>query len=83
MLSPILASRRRDRRARAAGTGRWISHFRNRVGIRAYKKAGFQECGRRRECRMMGGKLWDEIYMECLSTGFESPLLGPTFMHEP
>jgi RimJ/RimL family protein N-acetyltransferase len=55
----------------------------NPAGIRAYEKAGFRECGRRRECRMMGGKLWDEIYMECLSTGFESPVLGQTFRHQP
>ena len=46
--------------------------MRNRVGIRAYEKAGFNELGRRRQCRWMGGKLWDEIYMDCLSTEFES-----------
>ena len=55
----------------------------NPAGIRAYEKAGYRECGRRRECRMMGGKLWDEIYMECLSTDFQSPVLGQTFSHEP
>src|SRR5215210_2507763 len=48
----------------------------NPAGIRAYKKAGFKEIGRRRECRLMGGKLWDEIYMDCLSCEFESPVLG-------
>ena len=47
----------------------------NLAGIRAYKRAGFQEIGRRRKCRMMGGKMWDEIYMDCLSTEFESPVL--------
>jgi predicted GNAT family acetyltransferase len=31
----------------------------NPAGIRAYQKAGFKEIGRRRECRMMGSKLWD------------------------
>jgi len=55
----------------------------NPAGIRAYIKAGFREFGRRRECRMMGGKLWDEVYMECLSTGFESPILGRIFSHDP
>jgi diamine N-acetyltransferase len=49
--------------------------MRNPAGIRAYQKAGFKEIGRRRECRMMGGKLWDEIHMDCLSSEFESPVL--------
>ena len=43
--------------------------------IRAYQKAGFKEIGRRRECRMMGGKLWDEVHMDCISSEFESPVL--------
>jgi diamine N-acetyltransferase len=47
----------------------------NPAGIRAYQKAGFKEIGRRRECRMMGGKLWDEVYMDCLRSEFESPVL--------
>jgi RimJ/RimL family protein N-acetyltransferase len=47
----------------------------NPAGIRAYQKAGFKEIGRRRECRMMGGKLWDEVHMDCLSSEFESPVL--------
>jgi diamine N-acetyltransferase len=46
----------------------------NASGIRTYQKAGFKEIGRRRECRMMGGKLWDEVYMDCLSSEFERPL---------
>lgn len=51
----------------------------NPAGLRAYTKAGFKEFGRRRECRAMGGRLWDEIHMQCLSTGFESPVLGSAF----
>jgi RimJ/RimL family protein N-acetyltransferase len=47
----------------------------NPAGIRAYEKAGYKEIGRRRECRMMGGKLWDEVFMDCLSSEFESPVL--------
>ena len=47
----------------------------NPAGIRAYQKAGFKEIGRRRECRMMGSKLWDEVHMDCLSSEFESPVL--------
>ena len=45
----------------------------NRVGIRAYEKAGFKPIGRRRECRVMGGKVYDEIYMDCLASEFERP----------
>ena len=47
----------------------------NPAGIKAYEKAGFKEIGRRRKSRMMGGKLWDDIYMDCLSSEFESPVL--------
>jgi RimJ/RimL family protein N-acetyltransferase len=47
----------------------------NPAGIKAYQRAGFKEIGRRRKCRMMGGRLWDEIYMDCLSSEFESPVL--------
>jgi RimJ/RimL family protein N-acetyltransferase len=46
----------------------------NPAAIRAYNKAGFKEIGRRRECRLMGGKLWDEIYMDCLSSEFDRPV---------
>jgi RimJ/RimL family protein N-acetyltransferase len=45
----------------------------NPAGLRAYEKAGFRQIGRRRECRVMGGKLYDEIYMDCLAPEFERP----------
>jgi diamine N-acetyltransferase len=48
----------------------------NRAGRRAYEKAGFQECGRRRQACVMGGRRWDEIFMDCLATEFTSPVLG-------
>jgi RimJ/RimL family protein N-acetyltransferase len=51
----------------------------NEAGRRAYAKAGFRECGRRRESHWMGGRLWDVIYMECLATEFTSPVLGRIF----
>ncbi len=51
----------------------------NPAGIGAYEKAGFKEIGRRRESRMMGGKLFDDIYMDCLSSEFESPVLRRIF----
>jgi diamine N-acetyltransferase len=47
----------------------------NPAGVRAYQKAGFKEIGRRRGSRMMGGKPWDDIYMDCLSSEFESTVL--------
>lgn len=52
----------------------------NLAGIRVYTKAGFNEIGRRRASNLMGGKLWDIIYMECLSTEWgPSPVLAETF----
>src|SRR5207249_3258752 len=47
----------------------------NERGIRAYSRAGFKEIGRRREARLIGRKTYDEIYMDCLATEFESPVL--------
>jgi RimJ/RimL family protein N-acetyltransferase len=51
-------------------------HAFNLAGQRAYQKAGFREYGRRRECVFMGGRWWDEIYMDCLATESTSPVLG-------
>jgi diamine N-acetyltransferase len=51
----------------------------NFSGRRAYEKAGFRECGRRRQGVMLGNRRWDEILMDCLSSEFESPVLGSTF----
>lgn len=52
----------------------------NLAGIHVYTKVGFREFGRRRESIFMGGKLWDIIYMDCLSTEWESgTVLAETF----
>lgn len=51
----------------------------NLASQRAYTKAGFREFGRRHACHWMGGKLWDEIYMECLASDFVSPVLSTIF----
>ena len=48
----------------------------NLAGQRAYAKAGFREVGRRRECRRLGDRLWDEVDMDCLAPEFSSPVLG-------
>ncbi len=47
----------------------------NRVGLHIYEKLGFRKIGTRRKSKMMGGKLWDTIYMEMLADEFESPVL--------
>lgn len=52
----------------------------NTAARRAYEKAGFCECGRRRQSKWMGGKLWDRIYMECLASDFKSPVLEQTLL---
>jgi RimJ/RimL family protein N-acetyltransferase len=51
----------------------------NLPGLRAYEKAGYREFGRRREAILMGGRLWDVIYMECLASEFTSPVLARVF----
>lgn len=51
----------------------------NLAGQHAYRNAGFREFGRRRQGQFMGGKLWDVIYMECLASEFESPVLKDVF----
>ncbi len=51
----------------------------NISGLRAYEQAGFKEFGRRRRCDLMGGKLWDLVYMDCLASEFTSPLLHTVF----
>lgn len=52
----------------------------NLAGRRAYEKAGFREFGRRREADSIGGQLYDEIYMDIIASGFESPVLGKVFV---
>lgn len=47
----------------------------NERGLRAYRRAGFRECGRRREAHRLGDTAHDIISMECLATEFESPVL--------
>jgi RimJ/RimL family protein N-acetyltransferase len=43
-------------------------------GIRAYKRAGFKEIGRRRQAIRLGGQLYDEVLMDCLASEFsDSP----------
>ncbi|MBA4495057.1 GNAT family N-acetyltransferase [Paenactinomyces guangxiensis] len=48
----------------------------NKSAIRVYEKAGFMECGRRRQAHFMRGRLWDVIFMECLASEFNNPILN-------
>lgn len=51
----------------------------NLAGQAAYRKAGFKEFGRRRQCSFLGGELRDMVYMDCLASEFTSPVLGRVF----
>lgn len=51
----------------------------NVAGQRAYAKAGFKEFGRRRACRWMGGRWWDDVHMDAIATEFVSPVLALVF----
>jgi RimJ/RimL family protein N-acetyltransferase len=51
----------------------------NLAGQAAYRKAGFREFGRRRECSLLNGQLLDMVYMECLASEFTSPVLAEIF----
>jgi RimJ/RimL family protein N-acetyltransferase len=42
----------------------------NTAGYRCYCKCGFQEIGRRRNARRIGGQYYDEIYMDILAEEF-------------
>ncbi|OPA73765.1 hypothetical protein BVG16_27160 [Paenibacillus selenitireducens] len=48
----------------------------NQAGIAAYQKAGFKEYGRRREVKYRNGKLHDQVFMDCISTEFNSVILS-------
>jgi RimJ/RimL family protein N-acetyltransferase len=48
----------------------------NPRAVRAYQKAGFKEIGRRRGSLLVGGQRYDDIYMDCLASEFESPVPG-------
>jgi RimJ/RimL family protein N-acetyltransferase len=52
----------------------------NLAGQAAYRKAGFKEFGRRRECALLNGAYYDWVYMDCLASEFASPVLGAIFV---
>jgi RimJ/RimL family protein N-acetyltransferase len=46
----------------------------NERALRAYRRVGFREIGRRREIGSLGNTCCDAVFMDCLSTEFHSPL---------
>ena len=49
----------------------WLTtHEFNIAGQKAYRRAGFRESGRRRQCRWHQGRYWDEIHMDILASEF-------------
>ena len=55
----------------------------NLAGQAAYRKAGFKEFGRRRECSYLNGQVHDIVYMDCLAREFTSPVLANVFVPDP
>ena len=51
----------------------------NAAGLRAYQQAGFREFGRRRASQLLAGVWIDMVYMDCLASEFESPVLARVF----
>lgn len=47
----------------------------NENAMAAYKKCGFTECGRRHQSYLVKGKYFDDVYMEILSSNFQSAYL--------
>lgn len=47
----------------------------NERARRAYERAGFRVIGRWREAKRLGGRPYDIIYMDCIATEFQSPVL--------
>jgi RimJ/RimL family protein N-acetyltransferase len=44
----------------------------NERAISCYKKVGFKEIGKRRKSKIIGGRLFDEVFMDILADEFES-----------
>lgn len=56
-----------------------MSYEFNLAGLRACETAGFREFGRQRQAHLMGGRLWDIVYMECLASDSRAlPLIDST-----
>lgn len=49
-------------------------HSFNKRAISCYKKCGFKEIGRRREAYIVGGRKYDDIFMDILASEFKGEL---------
>ena len=55
----------------------WLATYEfNIAGRTAYRRAGFTEVGRRRQCRFHAGRYWDEIHMDILASEFTKSRLA-------
>ena len=55
----------------------------NERGIRAYRRAGFREFGRRRAAHRLDGGVYDVVYMDCLADELASPALRRLLLPDP
>ncbi len=54
----------------------WLGAYEfNEPALRAYTRAGFRLLGRKREAARFGGRVYDEILMDCLATEFQGSAL--------
>ena len=54
----------------------WLDTRLQRAAIRAYEKVGFREIGRRRGARMLAGRRYDVVLMDCVANEFVSARCG-------
>lgn len=54
----------------------------NEPAIRCYEKIGFKEAGRIRGARMMGGRRYDQIYMDMIASEYESIYVKQVLMQK-
>jgi RimJ/RimL family protein N-acetyltransferase len=52
----------------------------NMSELRSCERAGFREFGRQRRAHLMGGRLWDVIYLECQADDYPNPPFGNGFL---
>ena len=61
----------------------WLTTYEfNIAGQKAYERAGFTEVGRRRQCRYLNGRFWDEIHYDLLASEFTNSRLAPKLAFE-
>ena len=49
----------------------------NARAIAAYKRVGFKEIGRRRQSRIIAGKMYDDVLMDILASEFTGSVIAP------